>query len=96
MSPQDFITTLHVVCECSSTEHILQFVQFEPEEGQPEECCYTSVQLNPCNPWYKRVVMATKYVFGHQSRYGHWDCTILGKKEAEKLYVFLGKFLNKE
>lgn len=96
VSPKDYSTTLHVVCECTAPEHIVQFAQFEPEDGKPEECCFVSVQLSPYHPWYKRVRLAVRYVMGLREKCGHWDCTLMGRAEAEKLYVFLGKFLNKE
>jgi hypothetical protein len=35
------------------------------------------------------VVVAIKYIFGYQCKYGHWDCTSLGYNEAKDLRNFL-------
>jgi hypothetical protein len=57
---------------------------WDPEEKE----IYTDVYL-PDKPWYKRIWLAIKYVFGYKCRYGFWDCTVMGMDKVEKLYLFL-------
>ena len=75
-----------VICECYSDEHTLRFIY----DG---EMLWTSVYLNGYRNIFKRIFVAIKYIFGYKSKCGDWDCTIIGRKEAEKLKNFIEKFL---
>ena len=59
-------------CQCDCSEHVLRFI-IDPDDGQ----VWTEVYLNPWHPWYQRLWIAIKYVFGHKSKYGAFDCTML-------------------
>jgi hypothetical protein len=54
-----------------------------------EEDVWIEVQLNHTKNFFQRVVAAVKYIFGYESRFGHWDCTILSEEEQNKLMKFL-------
>lgn len=76
-----------VVCSCNSSEHTLRFV-YDKEHDE----MYIEVQLIHHTSFLKRVVAAIKYIFGHTSRYGVWDCTLIDKKEAIKLKHFINRY----
>ena len=67
-------------CQCSSDEHTLKF-NIDPEDGT----IYTSVYLNNFYPWYHRVVVAIKYIFGYKSKFGAWDCTLIRPEDNKRL-----------
>jgi hypothetical protein len=79
------MTSEFLVCACSSDEHTLRFIHDEETND-----FWTSVYLNP-KPWYKRVWVAVKYVFGYQSKYGAWDCFLLDPKDANRMITILAK-----
>lgn len=76
-----------LVCECNSSEHTLRYMY-----DQENKELYTEVYLNNHNSIFKRIYIAVKYIFGYTSKYGHFDCTIMSKKEASKLFHFLRKY----
>ena len=81
----------HVICACNSDEHTLRLMHFkaDPEEGDDFDEVYWSVYLNPY-PWYKRLWVALRYLFGHRSKFGGWDSGPMMDADAvEQLRVFL-------
>ena len=62
-------------CACYSQDHTicLEYIDDDPDDS----IVTLSVQLTKYRAWYKRLWAAIKYVFGYQSRYGHWDCFII-------------------
>jgi hypothetical protein len=83
----------YVTCDCMSDEHTLRF-SFFPDGKDEYPQLYTSVYLNSYESWYRRVWTAVKYVFGHRSKYGDWDCTNIGRDEAIKLRDALDMFID--
>ena len=84
--------TYHVICECHSPDHVLQFSH---AEGMDEDqICWTQVQLHQYRSIWQRLVVAVKYVFGYKCRYGHFDEFIWNHEHAEKLEE-LAKLLRK-
>lgn len=69
-----------IECDCGSDEHTLRFT-IDAEE----QVIYTSVFLNQWRPWYGRVWIALKYVFGYECKYGHWDCTSMSRAQVDQL-----------
>jgi hypothetical protein len=43
-------------------------------------------------PWYSRLVSGLKYIFGHKSRYGHFDEFILRAEDCDRLISVLERF----
>ena len=83
--------THHVICACNSDEHTLRLMHFkaDPEGGDDFDEVYWSVYLNPY-PWYKRLWVALRYLFGHRSKFGSWDSGPMMDADAvEQLRVFL-------
>lgn len=77
------------ICECHNTEHQLIFNYFDEDDT-----VYVSVHLVPEYRIWKRIINAIKYIFGHRSRYGHFDEFIFQKKDAHKL-AKIAKHLDK-
>lgn len=81
--------THHVVCECHSPDHVLQFSHMEDMDG--DEICWTQVQLHQYRSFWERLVVATKYLFGYNCRYGHWDCTSINVEQGKSLRDYLNR-----
>ena len=80
----------HIICACYSDEHTLRLTHFkaDPERDSSDEV-YWSVYLNPY-PWYKRLWVAVRYVFGYRSKFGSWDSgPMMGSGAVERLRTFL-------
>jgi len=74
-------------CQCHSPEHTLQFL-FDEEENELS----TSVFLgNEYMPWWKRLWIGIKYIFGYKCRYGHFDCFLLSPCDTDKFYALAKK-----
>lgn len=78
-----------VLCNCSSIEHQFSF-SYNPEEKE----IYLSVFLNQYRTWWQRVWVGIKYVFGYNSKYGHWDSVSLDRKDVVELRDNFNKFLD--
>jgi len=76
----------YFTCMCGDAEHTLRFV-YVPEYGDLN----TEVYLRQYRRWYKRLWLAIKYVFGYQSKYGAFDCTMLQREEYDKLRDLLNR-----
>lgn len=60
------------LCDCHSPEHLIMF-----DYDEEMNYMYMSVFLDQYRPWYKRIGLAIKYVFGYTGPYGHYDTWIL-------------------
>lgn len=80
----DKFKTTYIECACTSTEHTLCLRGF-PEEKE----LYINLQL-PKQKFFKRLIAGIKYIFGYQSRYGHWDECLL---DEEKFCEFFNKMV---
>jgi hypothetical protein len=75
-------------CDCATNDHVIQ-VWTDVELGE----VMISTQLAPLLPWYKRVWVATKYVFNPHGNYSHWHDTVLNPNSTRKLVSQLASFL---
>ena len=73
-------------CQCHSNEHTVKF-SIDEEDGT----IYTSIFLNTFYPWYYRIWIAIKYIFGYKSRFGHWDCFLLKQEDHPRLLRLMSK-----
>lgn len=71
------------VCKCGSLEHQVIF-QFDPDPGY-NDMMYINVHLNPDRPWYRRIGLAIKYIFGYKSSYGHYNEVVLDRAQVERI-----------
>ena len=78
------------LCHCNSPEH--QFIlSYDSEEKE----IYITPYLSSYLSFWKRIILAIKYIFGYRSKYGHWDCIILNTKEIKRLYLLLDSIVDK-
>ena len=78
-------------CHCFAEEHTIKF-SYEEEYNE----LYLSVFLNQYRPWWHRIWVATKYVFGYKCRYGHWDTWSLNVDDADRLRDFVDRVIEKD
>ena len=78
-----------IVCECSSQDHTICVRYCDDMDG--DQICWIEVQLHQYRSFFQRIVIAIKYIFGYQCRYGHWDSTSINISSGEKLVDFLNK-----
>lgn len=85
--------THYIECDCNSNEHVLRFtIDLDENDEYPMPHVYTSLFLNQYRPWYARIWVALKYVFGYNCKYGHWDCTSLAVDKVNNLRDLLNQF----
>lgn len=90
--PDDFYHEYYE-CRCESPEHVLRFTYSEEEYYKPDEkeaVVYLNVFLSTGGFWH-RVKEGVKYIFGHKSKYGHFDDWIMKREDAEKLRDLFNK-----
>lgn len=80
------LETHYVECTCKHATHTLRFT-LDPDDGE----LYVEVQLRQYRRWHERLWMAVMYVFGHQSRYGYYDCTVLDVASYDRLHCLLSR-----
>ena len=59
---------VYVDCQCSDFNHVFRFV-LDEQDG----AVWLEVQLNAWLPWYARLWVALRYLFGKPQAYGHFD-----------------------
>lgn len=77
-------------CVCESNEHT---VMFELDRFDP---LYTelsiSIFLNQYRGFFRRLLIAVKYLFGYKCKYGHWDCVLLKSEDTDRLIKLLQEY----
>lgn len=73
----------HLVCQCHSPEHTLQFIYWDDDPT-----IYLLVHLNPVRFW-RRLWIAIKYIFGYRSKYGCYEEVLLRPEDVGKLVNIL-------
>lgn len=69
------LETEHFDCECYTPEHTVRFT-YDPDDGD----LYMSVYLWKW-PFWKRLWIGVKYIFGYTSRFGDFDGGASFRKE---------------
>lgn len=80
--------TYYFQCDCSSQEHTLG-IEFDTEE---KEVCF-HVQLSQYRGFFGRLVVAVKYLFGYECKYGHWDTALMNEEKFMDLYNLMTRFI---
>ena len=70
-------------CACHSPEHQLIISDFADESE-----IFISIHLSKKSFW-KRLIYAVKYIFGHQCKYGAFDEIIFDSSTQQKLKNYL-------
>lgn len=68
-----------IQCSCTVPDHMIQFRWF-PEDDE----MYLEVQMTP-QPFFKRMWIGLKYVFGIKNTDYHWQETVLSEKEVKRI-----------
>lgn len=80
----------YIDCECQSADHVIRFSFDRFPDEEPE--LYIEVQLHQHHSFWKRLILATKYILGRSNRFGYWDCTTLNIDTAQQLAVLCHHF----
>lgn len=87
----DGVVNEYFTCECSNPEHCLQ-VSFDPDifddsdniaERHPE--LTVNVQMSQYLGFWKRLLVAIKYIFNVKDDKIHWDCCSIREEEVDRL-----------
>jgi hypothetical protein len=71
----------YIECDCHSREHLLQFYH-----DTEDNSLIVSTHLSHWQPWYKRVWIGIRYVFGGKVREGgDFDCTLISGNNLVKV-----------
>lgn len=81
-----------LLCDCGNSEHQVIFTYWTDSEPD-DDFLYVSFHLHSHENIFQRLKAAIKYVFGHHSRFGHWDEILVSQGETEKLRGFMEDFL---
>lgn len=80
--------TYYFQCDCSSQEHTIG-IDFDTVEKEVA----LHVQLFQYHSFFKRVVLAVRYIFGYQCKYGHWDTTLMNEEKFMDLYNLMSRYI---
>ena len=67
-------------CRCGANEHTLRFI-LDLEERE----LYASIFLDPTLPWWRRLWIGIKYIFGVVPSFGHFGTWVLREEDVERL-----------
>ena len=81
----------YIVCSCGSPEHIIRLEKLEwIKDGEViDQDLSISVHLSPENSIFKRIWIAIKYIFGHESKFGAFEEVLVDKTKAQQIIDFL-------
>lgn len=73
-------------CDCQTNDHHFLFT-----EDDEDKYIYLSSHLSP-RPFFERITLAIKYIFGFRSRFGDYSEVILSENEWQELRKCLNEF----
>lgn len=71
------------ICNCGSVEHQFLISYWNDHEGWDET--YVEIHLTKQWPIWRRIVLAVKYIFGYQCRYGAFQEVVLHPDQVREL-----------
>ena len=82
---------IHIDCDCMDASHSMRF-WYDSEFNQ----IYTTIHLQPLAPWYKRVWIAIKFIFGKSGNKwdGEFDNWVINRHQIIKLRDYLNELIN--
>jgi hypothetical protein len=72
-----------LICKCHSLEHQYSFY-YSKEDG-----LFCEPHLSTYLPFYKRLILGIKYIFGYKSRFGAWDEFLFKDEDLNKLEAYI-------
>ena len=83
--------TEYFSCTCGAPDHTLRFIlDLEENEDIPVPTFYTEVMMSHYQPWYKRIWIGFKYVFGY-SKPDHYGCWEIHHDDVDRMITMLTK-----
>lgn len=82
---------LLLLCDCAKTEHQIVFTYFD-DDPLGDTFIYVHFFLSDQSFW-KRLITGIRYIFGHTSKYGHWDEILINPMTAIQLQSYINKYL---
>ena len=83
----------HFECICDTEEHSMRVTYFVDEwNGIDEDEVYISLYLVDRGFLY-RLWHGIKYIFGHKSRYGDFQCITIKREDAERLRDLMNRYI---
>lgn len=70
-----------LICACHSTEHQIIFSR---DDEDIDKMIYCTIHLCPL-PFFQRIKLAIKYIFGYRSKYGNFDEFLLTEQHVKQL-----------
>lgn len=84
--------TFYFECTCGAPDHTLRFILDKTEDDADwPPTLYTEVMMSHFRPWYHRVWIGIRYMFGFDTpdHYGGWE---LNRDDADRLIGMLEEF----
>jgi len=69
----------YIECDCESSDHILRISSLKDDYYW----LYVDVHLRK-RPWWERIWIAIRYIFGYQSKYGAFDEFLWTKEQTQR------------
>ena len=80
----------YYTCICGSPDHTLRFIlDLDPEYPT----LYTELMMSHYQPWYKRVHIGIKYMFGMDT-VDHYGCWEIKHEDVDKMIELLTRLKN--
>lgn len=87
----------YFTCCCSDFDHTLRFVlDLDEDSEHPWPTIYTEIQINHYLPWYKRIWLGIKFIFGVDVRHPY-NCWEINEKsdDPQRMIEMLEKLKEK-
>ena len=84
---------LYLECICGGDEHRLVFSKAGVDSFDPYTLLYVNHFLEE-KPFFQRLWLGVKYIFGYKCRYGHFQETLLPYQSVAKLKELCEQVLN--
>jgi hypothetical protein len=81
---------VHLTCECTAPQHTLRFHYDEIHNELNAQIFMESPPI-----FWKRLIIAVKYLFGYKCQFGHFDTFTLQNGDKEKL-IALATLINED
>ena len=76
---------LFLDCACPSPEHLVRYTLWNWDDGEPELSLV--VQASEYRPWYYRLKVGLKYIFGFEPL--QWHDVLMKREDSGKLMAML-------
>ena len=94
---QNHIEDKYLMCDCHYPSHIIRIELDEYRQNDQLLDISLSIQplLNPEQSFFKRIWNAICYIFGHNSKFGHFEDIIISGEKVQEIINFLENYQKK-